>query len=1500
MVDLSGIDDHTVRNLQLVTVGAVVNSNKGEIIIVLHHYADMRDGKTILSSGQMEHYRVDVNDKSPVITGITPSISIGGYVIPMSVLNGLCHLNLRPFTDKEWDTYPHVPLTEDKDWDPRVLDAMVPDDWYANQPKVIVDSIYDERGELREDFIQAAHDPTEPEDEGDEERDDRRTGRQEIEAHLHSLIESELQTDFYVYRVGNTLYDVDYNEGEFQPRRSSRRAGQPPVEYFPKEQKKKPKGESKAKASRQRKGPVPKDEDLRDKEPPRLTLDRNIFEEPSEEEEEPVVVLDYNNPAKTSDADPKALQIWEGGPKKLRPTPKTLHRISRYFPGFPLKVIQKTFEATTQYGRIGAIPGYAIRARIKAPNPALNVPRRDEEVATDAVYGPKGVPAVDDGSTCAQIYMGKSSAYRSVHSNGHSDGTFVRSLQDEIRKRGAMRVLISDRARAQISEAVKDILRTFGINDWQSEPYKKDQNYAERGWKDWKEKTNNVLNFSGAPRKVWLLALKYICWILNHSALEKLGWRTPFEWLFGYTPDISVLLQFIFYEPVYYAAIEPKVGDTPELMGRFVGISEHVGHGMTYMVLTESDKVIYRSDIRTAVKDGIFQNRRAEEQAPGVAPAPERVEFLSPFTKDDLQGPTEGHPMGSTPQVPHTREEVRPITVDDEEEAPAAQDGESGGPEPTEMFPQMYIPTAERVGDHPDHVHSFTEIRPPPEPSQGPTNAGPHPHLEANQGSTEANQGSPEAVHVYHDDLVFKHRPIPTIDVGSLVGRTFITEPDGEGEQHRAKVDIIEPVDEKTADGREALYKFRCSVKGKVFEEIITYNQMIDWCNRDMHRDDMAKFNAILDHRWDTKERKWSVLVEWDSGEITWNPLGDTYEGDPVTVAMYAKKNGLLDTDGWKRCKRLVKNSKTLARMANQVKLKNFRNRPVYKFGVQVPRNHKEAMWLDEKEGKHGWQESEQEELESLDSYESFKDMGKGAQVPEGYKAIPCHFVYDVKYDGRKKSRFVAGGHRTDTPVDSVYSGVVSIEGIRICTFLAELNDLELWSTDVGNAYLESYTKEKVCFYAGPEFGEREGHLLIIVKAQYGLKSSGKRWHERLYDVLTGMGFFPSKAEEDIWMRDMGDHYEYIAVYVDDLLIASRNPMAIIEGLEKVPFKLKGTGEVTYHLGCDYYRDEDGTLCVGPKRYIEKMVTEYERLYGSKPSTKSLSPLEANDHPELDTSPILDEDGVRQYQSLIGTLQWAITLGRFNIAMAVMTMSSFRVAPREGHLERVKRICGYLYKFKSGCIRIRTEEPDYSSLPHHQYDWARTCYGNAREEVPRDAPTPKGKRVVLTSYKDANLYHDLATGKSVTGALHFINQTPVAWFSKKQETVETATYGSEFVAARTAIQQIMALRLNLRYLGVPIHGATQLFGDNKSVVTSGSIPHSRLTKRHHGLSYHFTREAVASDMISFHHLPGPLNPADILSKHWGYSQVWTFLQPLLFWRGNTAHLLDPDTRDHSE
>jgi Reverse transcriptase (RNA-dependent DNA polymerase) len=203
--------------------------------------------------------------------------------------------------------------------------------------------------------------------------------------------------------------------------------------------------------------------------------------------------------------------------------------------------------------------------------------------------------------------------------------------------------------------------------------------------------------------------------------------------------------------------------------------------------------------------------------------------------------------------------------------------------------------------------------------------------------------------------------------------------------------------------------------------------------------------------------------------------------------------------------------------------------------------------------------------------------------------------VYDVKHDGRHKSRLVAGGHLTDPGSDSVYSGVVSLRGIRLVMFLSELNGFELWGADVGNAYLEAQTKEKVYITGGPEFGDLEGHTLVIYKALYGLRTSGLCWHQRFSDVLRSMGFKPCKAENDIWMREKHGLHEYIAVYVDDILIAASDPKEIATALESQHhFKSKGVGPLEYHLGSDYFRDNDGTLCFGPRKNINKMIEQFE------------------------------------------------------------------------------------------------------------------------------------------------------------------------------------------------------------------------------------------------------------------------------------------------------------------
>jgi hypothetical protein len=188
--------------------------------------------------------------------------------------------------------------------------------------------------------------------------------------------------------------------------------------------------------------------------------------------------------------------------------------------------------------------------------------------------------------------------------------------------------------------------------------------------------------------------------------------------------------------------------------------------------------------------------------------------------------------------------------------------------------------------------------------------------------------------------------------------------------------------------------------------------------------------------------------------------------------------------------------------------------------------------------------------------------------------------------------------------------------------FIAELNQLPIWSTDIGNAYLEATTQEKVCITAGPEFGPLQNHTLIIIKALYGLRSSGLRWHEKLADCLHNEGFLPCKVEPDIWMRDKGDHYEYVGVYVDDLAFAMKDPSGFAKTLKsKYSFKLKGTGELSFHLGCDFYRDQDGILCMAPTKYIERMSDNYMRVFGERPKQTVMSPLEKGDHPELDDTP---------------------------------------------------------------------------------------------------------------------------------------------------------------------------------------------------------------------------------------------------------------------------------------
>jgi len=241
-------------------------------------------------------------------------------------------------------------------------------------------------------------------------------------------------------------------------------------------------------------------------------------------------------------------------------------------------------------------------------------------------------------------------------------------------------------------------------------------------------------------------------------------------------------------------------------------------------------------------------------------------------------------------------------------------------------------------------------------------------------------------------------------------------------------------------------------------------------------------------------------------------------------------------------------------------------------------------------------------------SHQQFVD---GDVVPVGYKHIPCHMIFDVKMVGLvRKARFVAGGHLTDPPAESVYSSVVTCESVKIMFLIVALNGLDILGADVQNAYINAATNEKVYTTAGPEFGSREGRPAIIVRALYGLKSSGARWRDHFASILRQLGFKSSKADPDVWLRKAKKpngafYWEYILCYVDDVLVIGHEPQTTMSSISQyVTFKPGSVQSPTNYLRANISQctvmEGDDTLSgkqvwtMSAQEYIKQAVDEVE------------------------------------------------------------------------------------------------------------------------------------------------------------------------------------------------------------------------------------------------------------------------------------------------------------------
>ena len=191
-----------------------------------------------------------------------------------------------------------------------------------------------------------------------------------------------------------------------------------------------------------------------------------------------------------------------------------------------------------------------------------------------------------------------------------------------------MTKLISDYAKVEISNKVKDIHRMYHSSSWNSEPYHQNQNIAEGRYCTLKSWTNTIMNRSGAPADCWLLCMIHASYILNHLSCEALGGNVPLGMLYGVSPDISILLLYTFYQPVFYATHNQSYPSaSEERAARWVGFGEHVGDALTHKLLDDdTKKIFYRSAVRPS--DSAHPNKHVVSDGGESSQTPKPIVFV--------------------------------------------------------------------------------------------------------------------------------------------------------------------------------------------------------------------------------------------------------------------------------------------------------------------------------------------------------------------------------------------------------------------------------------------------------------------------------------------------------------------------------------------------------------------------------------------------------------------------------------------------------------------------------------------------------------------------------------------------------------------------------------------------------------------------------------------------------------------------------------------------------
>lgn len=991
-----------------------------------------------------------------------------------------------------------------------------------------------------------------------------------------------------------------------------------------------------------------------------------------------------------------------------------------------------------------------------------------------------------------------------------------------------------------------------GIRTTTIEPHSPAQNSAEREIGYLQSQALRALHKAGASLRFWDDAFEWFADVRSMTARPddfRLEGRVPRELIEANTVDISEMCQFEWYE-VAWAWKSGNNPDKGEHLVRVVGIAHHVGQAMCFRVIPEQSsspnanfQYLSRSTVRSvtpeerATEEFKAMLRKLDESIAAKAGNPATVAEIEAYEAEIM--PYEDRvdfPSALTPREPVEPESEMP----DQEDAPT--------PEETDEFVnvQVLLP----------HGGEYQRAK-----------------IERRKRDAEG-----ELIGQRHDNPLLDTRGYEarfpdgtTVDVAAnVVAASLLENCDENGNEFRVLKEIVDHRSDETAVKLED-----------------------GWIRR--------KENRPEERRKTTKG--WYLLVDWIDGSQSWEKLSEMKESYPVQVAEYANGNDISHQPAfawW--AKEFIKEKR---RILAKVKQRYWKR--THKFGVELPKTVEEAYALDKKNGNRLWGDAI--DKEQTDNACAFDVLPEGASPPRGYRKIKGHMIFDVKMGEnlRRKARFCANGNMIEAPPSMTYASVVSRDSVRICLMLAALNGLDIKCADVQNAYLNAKPKEKVYIIGGKEFGEHEGRVIVIVRSLYGLKGSGAAWAAALRQVMRDMGYFPCRADGDVWMREAIDtsfdgernigatneegepigtkYYEYVLIHTDDIMAISKKPGLIMEAIGSV-YKLKEDKETKLrwsdpdlYLGTTIrkYRDpedESGEYCwsMSGDHYVKSIVEDIQaklNKIGRQLNANQQSPFSSGYRPEFDTSPELDDEGVSTFQELIGCYRWAIELGRADIAVEVSLLSRHMALPRRGHLDQAFNVAAYLKTHKYSKLVMSPKSMRHREIYADKFnadaEWFE-FYGDVKEEIPSDAPEPRGKPVEITAWVDADHAGDKLTRRSHTGLIIFLQSAPIFWYSKRQATIESSTFGSEIVAMRTCLEFIKDLRYKLRMMGVPIDGPAVVWCDNKTVVNGASVPEAKLSKKHLGICYHAVREASAAKIWQVGFVPGKYNIADCLTK----------------------------------